>query len=112
MIKELDFSRNNLLLNCLCLLIFLIFCFDNEFVIGEQFRELDSILNRIRADKPKFSVNLKVDSSAEDTIIENSLLESVLTTLISKDDVSSAHAFLEANSSHESCQRLLKMWNW
>ncbi|KAL0017540.1 hypothetical protein SO802_004609 [Lithocarpus litseifolius] len=52
-----------------------------------------------------------VDSSAEDTIIENSLLESVLTTLISKDDVSSAHAFLEANSSHESCQRLLKMWN-
>ncbi|KAF3955615.1 hypothetical protein ACB098_01G015200 [Castanea mollissima] len=52
-----------------------------------------------------------VDSSAEDTIIENSLLESVLTTLISKDDVSSARAFLEANSSHESCQRLLKMWN-
>ncbi|KAL4649443.1 hypothetical protein ACB092_01G014100 [Castanea dentata] len=52
-----------------------------------------------------------VDSSAEDTIIENSLLESVLTTLISKDDVSSARAFLEANGSHESCQRLLKMWN-
>lgn len=52
-----------------------------------------------------------VDSSAEDTIMENSLLESVLTTLISKDDVSSAHTFLEANSSHESCQRLLKMWN-
>ncbi|GMY28796.1 intracellular protein transport protein USO1-like [Fagus crenata] len=52
-----------------------------------------------------------VESSAEDTIIENGLLESVLTTLISKDDLASAHAFLEANSSHESCQRLLKMWN-
>ncbi|KAF5444824.1 hypothetical protein F2P56_033923 [Juglans regia] len=52
-----------------------------------------------------------VDSSSEETIIENNLLESVLTTLISKDDVAPAHAFLEANSRHESCQILLKMWN-
>ncbi|XP_059453955.1 uncharacterized protein LOC132184360 [Corylus avellana] len=49
--------------------------------------------------------------SAEERSTENSLLDSVLATLICKDDVASAQAFLEANSRHESCQRLLKMWN-
>lgn len=63
----------------------------------------------MKADEPTFFVNLKVDPS--ETIIENNLLESVLTTLISKDDVAPAHAFLETNSRHESCQLLLKMWN-
>ncbi|KAK9270571.1 hypothetical protein L1049_026152 [Liquidambar formosana] len=53
-----------------------------------------------------------VDSSTEGTIMEENLLDSVLATLISKDEVAqSAHAFLEANSGHESCQRLLKIWN-
>jgi hypothetical protein len=61
---------------------------------------------------PKFFVNLKVDLSAEERSTESSLLESVLVTLIGKDDVASAHVFLEANSRYESCQRLLKMWHW
>ncbi|XP_062159398.1 uncharacterized protein LOC133866781 [Alnus glutinosa] len=52
-----------------------------------------------------------VDLSAEERSTESSLLESVLVTLIGKDDVASAHAFLEANSRYESCQRLLKMWH-
>lgn len=66
----------------------------------------------MKADEPTFFVNLKVDPSPVETIMENNLLESVLTTLISKDDVAPAHAFLETNSRHESCQLLLKMWNW
>ncbi|XP_044478464.1 uncharacterized protein LOC123205548 [Mangifera indica] len=50
------------------------------------------------------------DSSALGTAMEDNLLESVLATLVSKDDVMSGHAFLEANSGHETCQTLLKMW--
>ena len=30
MIKEIDFSQNNLLVSCLCRFDILIFCFDNE----------------------------------------------------------------------------------
>lgn len=55
---------------------------------------------------------LKVDSSSDDTTIGEKLLESVLATFISKDEAVSAPAFLEANSGNESCQMLLKMWNW
>lgn len=43
--------------------------------------------------------------------MEESLLESVLSPLISENEAVSGQAFLEANSGHESCQRLLKMWN-
>ncbi|KAB1219981.1 hypothetical protein CJ030_MR3G020088 [Morella rubra] len=63
------------------------------------------------ADKPKASVNLKVNPSAAEESVENNLLESVLATLMNKEDDASAHAFLEANSRHESCQKLLKKWN-
>ncbi|KAM2022375.1 hypothetical protein ACFXTI_044131 [Malus domestica] len=52
-----------------------------------------------------------VDSSAENTAIEDKQLDSVLATLISKDEAVSARAFLEANKGNESCARLLKMWN-
>lgn len=52
-----------------------------------------------------------VHLSVEEKSTENSLLESVLATLTSKDDVASTVAFLEVNSRHESCQRLLKMWD-
>lgn len=52
-----------------------------------------------------------VDSSSDDTTVGEKLLESVLATLISKDEAVSAPAFLEANSGNESCQMLLKMWN-
>ncbi|GMI90982.1 hypothetical protein like AT4G09060 [Hibiscus trionum] len=52
-----------------------------------------------------------IDSSSEGTTVEEKLLDSVLSTLICKDEVASGRAFLEANTSLESCQRLLKMWN-
>lgn len=45
-------------------------------------------------------------------VVEENLLESVLTTLISKDGgAATAHAFLDANSEYEPCRKLLKMWN-
>ncbi|XP_057973707.1 uncharacterized protein LOC131161766 [Malania oleifera] len=54
----------------------------------------------------------KCDSSAEGTSIEQPLLESVITSLVSQDEFApNAHAFLEANCGLESCQRLLKTWN-
>lgn len=43
--------------------------------------------------------------------MEQNLLESILATLVSKDEVELGHAFLEANSGHESCQKLLKVRN-
>ncbi|KAE8656264.1 myosin heavy chain [Hibiscus syriacus] len=52
-----------------------------------------------------------LDSSCEGTTVEENLLDSVLATLVCKDEVTSGRAFLEANTSPESCQRLLKMWN-
>ncbi|KAF5740188.1 hypothetical protein HS088_TW11G00254 [Tripterygium wilfordii] len=52
-----------------------------------------------------------VDSSDEKADIEETLLESVLATFINKKEVASGHAFLEGNIGHESCQKLLKMWN-
>ena len=56
---------------------------------------------------------LKADSSlGVSATTQESLLESVLATLISEESAVSARTFLEANGSHESCQKLLEMWNW
>ncbi|KAK1406730.1 hypothetical protein QVD17_38338 [Tagetes erecta] len=42
---------------------------------------------------------------------ENVLVDTLLSTLINKDDVSStAHSFLEANSGVEACQKMLEIW--
>lgn len=63
------------------------------------------------ANESVFCIMLKVDSSLQGVTTQDSLLETVLATLISGDDAVPGHAFLEANSSHESCLRLLEMWN-
>ncbi|KAH7524336.1 hypothetical protein FEM48_Zijuj06G0108500 [Ziziphus jujuba var. spinosa] len=68
-------------------------------------------LLQVKADKYTFSIILEVDASAPGTAAEESLLESVLATLITEDEAVSGRAFLEANSVHEPCQRMLKMWN-
>ncbi|KAE8674569.1 putative RNA-binding family protein [Hibiscus syriacus] len=52
-----------------------------------------------------------IDSSSEGTTLEENLLDSVLSTLICKDEVTCGRTFLEANNSLEACQRLHKMWN-
>ncbi|KAB5568730.1 hypothetical protein DKX38_002523 [Salix brachista] len=51
------------------------------------------------------------DSSAESIDMEENSLESILATLVGKDEVESGQAYLEVNSGYESCQNLLKMWN-
>ncbi|KAL4281800.1 hypothetical protein GQ457_03G033590 [Hibiscus cannabinus] len=52
-----------------------------------------------------------IDSSSKGTTLEENLLDSILATLICKDEVASGRSYLETNSSLESCRRLLKMWN-
>ncbi|KAM1968331.1 hypothetical protein FF1_043969 [Malus domestica] len=77
-------------------------------------QELEDEVRELRDElglyKYKMEMHL-VDSSAENTAIEDKQLDSVLATLISKDEAVSARAFLEANKGNESCARLLKMWN-
>ncbi|KAF8023377.1 hypothetical protein BT93_F0780 [Corymbia citriodora subsp. variegata] len=51
------------------------------------------------------------EETPESTTLEEKLVESIISTLVSKDTVASAYSFLEANSAHESCRELLKMWN-
>ncbi|XP_009373295.2 protein MLP1 homolog [Pyrus x bretschneideri] len=76
-------------------------------------QELEDEVRELRDElgfyKHKLEMHL-VESSAEDTTIEEKLLDSVLATLINKDEAVSARAFLEANKGNESCGRLLKMW--
>ncbi|XP_004490388.1 uncharacterized protein [Cicer arietinum] len=51
-----------------------------------------------------------VDSSSASTVGEESLLDSLLATVASKDD-SSTYEFLDANRENEHCKKLLSMWN-
>ncbi|KAG6626395.1 hypothetical protein I3843_15G040200 [Carya illinoinensis] len=81
-----------------------------EIRVHELEEEVRRICDELQFYKHEYNMRA-VDSSTEETVIENNLLESVLTTLIIKDDVASVHGFLEANSNHESCQTMLKMWN-
>ena len=51
------------------------------------------------------------DSSVESNDLEKSLLESILVTLVSKDEIDSGYAFLEMHRGYEACQRLMNMWD-
>ncbi|KAG8632879.1 WPP domain-interacting tail-anchored protein 2 [Manihot esculenta] len=77
-------------------------------------RELEEVLGKL-SEELQFYKNEcemhRVPSSAKSTDVEQNLLESILATLVSKDEVELGHAFLEANSGHESCQKLLKVRN-
>lgn len=54
---------------------------------------------------------MKDDTATDDVSVEENLLDTLLETLIGKDDAAStAHAFLEANGGMEVCQRLLTKW--
>nr|XP_009770627.1 PREDICTED: uncharacterized protein LOC104221294 isoform X2 [Nicotiana sylvestris]XP_016462726.1 PREDICTED: uncharacterized protein LOC107785852 isoform X2 [Nicotiana tabacum] len=51
------------------------------------------------------------DTATDDVSVEENLLDTLLETLIGKDDAAStAHAFLEANGGMEVCQNLLTKW--
>ncbi|KAB2023707.1 hypothetical protein ERO13_D06G033800v2 [Gossypium hirsutum] len=72
--------------------------------------ELRKLTEELRFYKHHYE-NQGIDSSSEGTALEENLLESVLSTLISKDEVMCGRAFLEANNSLEPCQKMLKLWN-
>lgn len=82
-----------------------------EMRVRELEEELRRSVDELRFYKHEYELRA-VDSSVHGTAVEENLLESVLATLINKDGgVATAHDFLEANSEHELCQELLKMWN-
>ncbi|KAE8729356.1 putative RNA-binding family protein [Hibiscus syriacus] len=72
--------------------------------------ELEKLTEELRFYK-RHDESRGIDSSSEGTTLEENLLESVLSTLICKDEVTCGRTFLEANNSLEACERLLKMWN-
>ncbi|KAJ1431919.1 putative interaptin-like isoform X1 [Sesbania bispinosa] len=69
----------------------------------------DLIMMEIELKKYK-QENESVDSSSASTLAEESLLDSLLATVTSKDE-SSTYAFLDANSENEYCKKLLSTWN-
>ncbi|XVF36649.1 hypothetical protein REPUB_Repub19eG0075300 [Reevesia pubescens] len=81
-----------------------------EIRVHELEEELGKLTEELRFYKHRYETP-RIDSSSEGTTLEENLLESVLETLICKDEDMSGRAFLEANNSVESCQRLLEMWN-
>ncbi|XVE55547.1 hypothetical protein DITRI_Ditri03aG0167700 [Diplodiscus trichospermus] len=80
-----------------------------EIRVHELGEELGKLTEELRFYKHRCE-SQGIDSSSEGTTLEENLLESVLATLICKDEFMSGRAFLEENNSLESCQRLLKMW--
>ncbi|XP_059631289.1 uncharacterized protein LOC132274132 [Cornus florida] len=78
-------------------------------------RELEEELRRLSEEVQFYKHQCQmqaVDTPMEGTSEEQILLQSLVATLVGKDDVEpTAHAFLEANSGVEVCQKLLKMWN-
>ncbi|WCJ22882.1 hypothetical protein M5689_004945 [Euphorbia peplus] len=78
-------------------------------------RELEEVLEKLSKELQFFKHQCEIQGAASsaksDFDIEHSSLESILMTLISKEETEIGRAFLETNSESESCQELLKMWN-
>ncbi|KAF3445945.1 hypothetical protein FNV43_RR11122 [Rhamnella rubrinervis] len=83
---------------------------DAEVRVQELEEEVRRLSDELQFYKNEYEARV-VDSCAQQSAMEESLLESVLATLISEDGAVPGQAFLEANSGLEPCQRLLKMWN-
>lgn len=59
----------------------------------------------------KHFLGFKVGEMTKTVPTESLLVDTLLSTMINKDDVSStAHSFLEANSGVEACQQMLENW--
>lgn len=80
-----------------------------EVRVHELEEELGKLADELRF--YKHGCETSEDGSSVAAPLEENLLESILSPLISKDEAFSGHAFLEANRSNESCQSLLNMWN-
>ncbi|KAG4200605.1 hypothetical protein ERO13_A05G223200v2 [Gossypium hirsutum] len=81
-----------------------------EIRVHELEEELGKLNEELRFYQHRYE-SQEIDSSSEGATEEENLLESILAALICKNEVTSGRAFLEANTSLESCLRLLKMWN-
>lgn len=82
-----------------------------EIRVHELEEELSRVSGELQFYKHQSEIQ-PVGASSESTSMEHFLLDSLLSTLVSKDEVASvARSFLEANSSVEVCQRMLDMWN-
>ncbi|KAF5739759.1 hypothetical protein HS088_TW12G00969 [Tripterygium wilfordii] len=84
---------------------------ESEVRVQEMEEKLGRLVEELQLYKHGYEKRGLVDSAAETMDIEETLLESVLSTFINKKEVASGHAFLEGNSEHGPCQTLLKMWN-
>ncbi|CAK8537549.1 unnamed protein product [Lathyrus sativus] len=90
--------------------------FQNE--AEERAREAWLLVEELERDLNVYEMKMKecqeenesVDFSSTSTSEEESLLDSLLATVATKDD-SSTHEFLVANSENEHCKKLLSMWS-
>ncbi|KAJ7965755.1 Centlein like [Quillaja saponaria] len=79
-----------------------------EIRVHDLEEELGKLLEELQYYKSGYDMR-SIDSSFEGTTMEESSLDSVL-AMVTGNDVASAHAFLEANSGHDSCQNFLTLW--
>ncbi|XP_059279697.1 uncharacterized protein LOC132033676 [Lycium ferocissimum] len=77
--------------------------------LEEEVRKLSEELHFYKC---QYETQVQVDDTTTgDASLEQNLLDNLLETVIGRDDAAStAHAFLEANSGIEVCQRLLTKW--
>ncbi|XP_045799351.1 uncharacterized protein LOC123893631 [Trifolium pratense] len=80
-----------------------------EACLRAQELERDLVMYQLELKKCRRHENESVDSSASTLGVE-SLLDSLLATVTTKDE-SSTYEFLVANSENEHCKKLLSMWN-
>lgn len=84
--------------------------FANE--ADDRAKEAESRVQDLEEELRSVCERQAVDSSGEGSALEQNLLESLITTMVGNDEVMpTAHAFLEANSGVDVCQKLLLSWN-
>ncbi|XP_010270767.1 PREDICTED: uncharacterized protein LOC104606987 isoform X2 [Nelumbo nucifera] len=88
-------------------------------LLRERIRDLERVsqCSSSNTEDQKSQPHILISKPAHNTgfgsTLECQLLESVVASLVDKDAVAAnARAFLEANNGVESCQKLLKMWEW
>ncbi|CAN8246801.1 unnamed protein product [Cochlearia groenlandica] len=74
-------------------------------------RELEEEIGRMSEEIQKRKVRIELDQADQCTPCEEDLLDSVLGSLISKDETVMGRLFLESNIQDQSCQTLLSKWD-
>lgn len=82
-----------------------------EIRVNELEEELKQATEQLQLYKRRCEM-LPVDTSEDGASLEQNLLNALIASLVSKNEVAkTASAFLEANSGVEVCHQLIKMWN-